>query len=512
MMKKCLGIALTVIVLSTSAVRAQSYAETALLFSRTQSAGSARIQAMGGAQTALGGDFSSALSNPAGLGMYNRSEFTFSPALSFYNTKATYDTRSGVSNPSVSESLTKFNIPGISYVMHLPSDKNGYVGGSFGISFSRTNDYNSDIRYNGVNTRNSITDFFIEQANGIPASAFDESAPLDVTDLAYWNYLIGPTIITDPNGFEDDYFTDAPSANQGNANSLQQEEIKTRRASNQWSFSYGGNYKDIFFFGGGIGLTTLRYTSEKTYSEDYRYSGGVEPIRQMTLNEALDIRGSGINATIGAIVRPVQFFQFGLSFTTPTFYQLTENYNARMNTSWNDFDYDDETTLNEVDDSTGPITSEYNLSTPLKLSAGFAFISKFGLLTVDVEKMNAGKAKYSSDIAGISYANENNEIRDLYKNAFSYRIGVEGRYESFRLRGGYGVQASSYQNNDLDNSVQTLSGGIGFRKKTFALDFAVINRKSESYYSPYTLFDGLEPVAKFKTNNLTTMLTFSLFF
>ncbi len=54
--------------------------------------------------------------------------------------------------------------------------------------------------------------------------------------------------------------------------------------------------------------------------------------------------------------------------------------------------------------------------------------------------------------------------------------------------------------------------GLGLRKKTFALDFAVINRTSETYYSPYTLLDGSEPVAKFKVNNLTTMLTLSLFF
>src|SRR6188768_3271591 len=109
MLKKCLGITLTVILLSNGSVLAQSYAETALLFSRTSAAGSARIQALGGAQIALGGDYSSALSNPAGLGMYNRSEFTFSPALSFYNIKTTYNTQSDLPNASMEESSTKFN-------------------------------------------------------------------------------------------------------------------------------------------------------------------------------------------------------------------------------------------------------------------------------------------------------------------------------------------------------------------------------------------------------------------
>ena len=69
---------------------AQSYVESALLFSRTRPGGSARIQGMGGSQIALGGDYSVGLSNPAGLGMYNRSEVTFTPGYSTYNTEADY--------------------------------------------------------------------------------------------------------------------------------------------------------------------------------------------------------------------------------------------------------------------------------------------------------------------------------------------------------------------------------------------------------------------------------------
>src|SRR5688572_10079125 len=97
------GATLSVILLSINFSWAQSYSESALLFSRTQPAGSARILSLGGTQTALGGDYSSALSNPAGLGMYNRSEFTFSPALTFYNTKTEFN------GTPTDESSSKFN-------------------------------------------------------------------------------------------------------------------------------------------------------------------------------------------------------------------------------------------------------------------------------------------------------------------------------------------------------------------------------------------------------------------
>ena len=53
----------------------------ALRFSQRSFGGTARIIGLGGAQVSLGGDISSALSNPAGLGFYNKSEVVFSPAI-----------------------------------------------------------------------------------------------------------------------------------------------------------------------------------------------------------------------------------------------------------------------------------------------------------------------------------------------------------------------------------------------------------------------------------------------
>ena len=79
-MKKIQGLLLAAtLMLTAGSVMGQTYSESALTFSRTLPAGSARILGMGGAQISLGGDYSSAYSNPAGLGMYNRSEFTISP-------------------------------------------------------------------------------------------------------------------------------------------------------------------------------------------------------------------------------------------------------------------------------------------------------------------------------------------------------------------------------------------------------------------------------------------------
>ena len=52
--------------------------EDALRYTRLGLQGSARIQGIGGAQSALGADISTMATNPAGLGMFRRSEANFS--------------------------------------------------------------------------------------------------------------------------------------------------------------------------------------------------------------------------------------------------------------------------------------------------------------------------------------------------------------------------------------------------------------------------------------------------
>ena len=62
----------------------------AALFSQTTPGGTARIQGLGGSQIALGADMSSIFSNPAGLGLFNKSVFSISPSYTFNNTKTDY--------------------------------------------------------------------------------------------------------------------------------------------------------------------------------------------------------------------------------------------------------------------------------------------------------------------------------------------------------------------------------------------------------------------------------------
>jgi hypothetical protein len=507
-MKFRVFIQLTSIVLSLSTeLAAQSFVENALLFGRTRPNGSARMQAIGGAQIALGGDFSSALSNPAGLGMYNRSEFTLSPGLNFYNTEADH------LGTSQKEATSKFTIPGLSYVFNSPNNKDGFWGGSFGISMTRTNDFNAFMRYSGDDNVSSIVDWFIQDAQGLSE---DDLLSSDFpTGLAYSNFL-----------FEDSTFYDGPQGYYFSVLGLypdpedirhlrRQGSIKTKGAQYQWSLAYGGNYKDKFFFGANVGISTLRYTFSSTYSESnffFELDPDFNPLDNLLLEETIDIEGTGVNLTLGVIFRPVDFLQVGASFATPTYYQITDSYFARFSTLWNNYDYLGTGTIlnSESFESFEPVIAEYNLTTPMKLSLGTAFfISNYGFISGDVEFINYRKAKYASDISGISFDGDNDAILASYQNTINYRIGAEFRLEAFRFRAGYNMQSNPYNTSTIDTnrSIETISAGIGMRLTKFFIDFALLHSMAESEYSPYVFQNNTGPRVGLNNALTTGMVT-----
>jgi hypothetical protein len=506
MKMKKIGITLAVILLSSSCgVFAQGYVESALLFSRTKPWGSARIQALGGSQVAIGGDYSSSISNPAGLGMFNRSEVTISTGLSFYNTQSKYN------GTTTNESSSKLNIPGISLVYNMPSEKdNGFVSSTIAISMSRTNDFNRPIKYEGDNNRSSIVESFIDDAWGTSTSQFEEGSYNynTPTGLAYYNYLVGPASVLDPANPDDEYFSDV----QGIRNH-QLEEFESKGSASQWNFSYGANYKDILFLGAGVGITSLKYRSHKEYSETY----DSDDIENMILKEDLNIQGTGVNLTLGVIVKPVDFFQFGASFTTPTYNVISEKYNASMSTRWNDFDYYGDGREILGDNTSDPVTldetiSDYSLTTPLKVSAGLAFISKYGFITADIEHSNPAKARYSATEGGLSFSQENDDIKAIYKRAITYRIGIEGRYDIFRLRGGYSLQGNTLSSNmNFNNEIQSITGGVGVRMSKFYIDLAIVRSTHNSFYNPY--YSSVEtPVVDLKNKVTNGVITAGFIF
>ncbi len=477
---------------AASTVMAQSYPEEALILSRTTPGGSARIQAMGGAQLALGGDISSAYANPAGLGMYNRSDVSLTLGLANPSFTSTY-----LGN-NMTSSLSNFMIPNGGIAFHASQDgSSGFWGGTLGISYNRISNFNETFSYQGTNPDNSIIDYFITDANGNDTgqfgnSGFQYNTP---TGLAYYNFLIGPQDILVPPGPSDQYFTDVTGIPQ------QSETVKNSGSQSQWNLSYGVNLNDKVFLGAGLGIVKARYERETTYTERFFDVGG--PMSEMQLKENVTIDGTGINFTAGVIARPFSSLQAGLSISTPTAFEIDDQYQASMSTSWNNFVYGPGDTLNNESASTDQVVSTYSLSTPWKIGLGLAyFFGKHGFLTTDVEWLNYSKTRFSGES---DWSLDNDDIDLLYRSVFNLRAGGEYRLNNYRFRAGYSYMPDPFKSpqNSIDRAIWSITTGVGYRVNKFYVDIAYIYSSGTASYNPYPF----SPVVSQKKTTPSILLT-----
>jgi len=157
-----------VIVLMSLTSLAQ-YADDALRFSQIYYQGTARSMAVGGAFGALGADFSTASTNPAGMGLFRKGEFIITPEVFNRNVSSVY-------NGSLSESSRAvFDLSNIGYVMVKElGNGTGWKFFQFGIGMNRLNNFNSSIFMQGDNIENSKLDVYAELADGKTVDELDD--------------------------------------------------------------------------------------------------------------------------------------------------------------------------------------------------------------------------------------------------------------------------------------------------------------------------------------------------
>ena len=110
-----------IVIFATTAIKSNAQNEIdALRYSTQNHFGTARHAAMAGAFGSLGGEFSALSSSPAGIGMYQFSEFTFTPSVSLNTNKSYYNqnnllaykTALSIENLGIVFSIPKINLIG----------------------------------------------------------------------------------------------------------------------------------------------------------------------------------------------------------------------------------------------------------------------------------------------------------------------------------------------------------------------------------------------------------------
>ncbi|MEP1033857.1 outer membrane protein transport protein [Ekhidna sp.] len=502
-------IAISFFLFSYSVVSNAQYFEDAHRFSRSNYGlgSTARMQAIGGAQIALGGDISSAISNPAGLGFFNKGVFVFTPSMDFINADTEFGIlRDGVAEFQNSEETFRnnFNFANIGTVINFTKGRftdDKFKGGSLAITLNRSNTYHLSRKYEGENGFNSIVDNILADAGTLDVNQLNE-----LGYAAFDQFLITPVT-----GGYDAFVGGFP---------IQYESIKERGSHYQMNIAWGGNYDDKLYFGGGMGLQFINYKQERSYEEFDFLQGNndLDSLNAIFIDDQIEVRGRGINFNFGTIFRPVEFLTIGASYTSPSFMSLDEESFVDLEADW-----DAGTTFTEtVDGETvtydlaniDPYQSDlfvnnYKLRTPSKVGVGIAaFIGKSGFITGDVEYIDYGSANLNSD--DFSTSADNDIIDDLYESVVNIRVGGEYRFDNFRLRAGYAFLPDPIKDYNLQDRTD-VTFGFGYRTLDYFLDFAVVSSKTQREATPY--FSELnQPFSRTDIRRTTVSVTLGLNF
>jgi hypothetical protein len=261
----------------------------------------------------------------------------------------------------------------------------------------------------------------------------------------------------------------------GFTSALQRKSIETDGSMNEWVLSGGMNVSDRFYFGATLGFPYIRYFRTSTYTEINQNTE--KDLKEFTLRESLETKGSGFNIKIGTIAKVTPWLRLGLAYHSPSWYNnMHDGWNSRMIAYYSNGD--------KFDVSSPNGNYEYKLQTPGKAIGSIALLfANRGLISADYEYIDYSGAKLRAGDYG--FYDENSAIKDNYTSVGNLRLGTEWRVGLMQVRGGYSNYGSPFKSGVNDAKLQTYSAGFGFRAEAYYFDAAFAWSKSTSDYYLY---------------------------
>lgn len=453
-------------------VAAQETYENANLTS-TDLNGTARYVGMGGAMEALGADVSTIGSNPAGIGLFRRSQLSVSGGLLMQSngkeygdgkkTNASFDQIGFVYTTRASRG-SNLNF-GFNYTKGKNFDFLLNASGKLGNGSQNNQSYLKHVlgseNYGGFDVRkkdDAYIGFASPQANFV-------SWTWNQLDYLYFNTLLPDA-------------TTAGKFNNYLADSYTFDKASTGYVGN-YDFNISGSIQDQFYLGLTFGLKDVHYDSESRYNE--RLSNGVGDVSVLDIRR---INGTGFDITAGIIVRPIASspFRIGAYVKTPTWYDLTTSNVTRIDRNTN--------TGGKNDWGKVPNSYDYKLWTPWKfgLSLGHTVGNYLALgLTYEFEdhstldsRINDGG--YYNDYYGTYYETSsadksmNKHTKQALKGVSTLKMGAEYKPTSnLALRLGYNYISPKY-NKDAQKDPTIVSPGSAYSSSTDFVNWDSTNR------------------------------------
>lgn len=263
--------------------------------------GSARYIGMGGAMDALGADISTIGTNPAGIGLFRKNQFSGSLSVNIQEGGKTFQ----------DGSKTHVSFDQMGFVYSTPSGKTGFI--NFAFNYHKNRNFNYVLSaVNALNGSAQNRQTVLKDMNGL----FNGRYPLAYSqlDLLYEDNMV---LETDPETGQE-YVVDYAGIG------YEFDRAHTGYIS-EFDFNLSGNINNRVYLGLTVGVNYVNY---KGYSEYYETLNSTE-ISDVLITDNQKITGYGYNVKAGVIFRPIAEspFRIGASVATPTFYRLTtENY------------------------------------------------------------------------------------------------------------------------------------------------------------------------------------------
>lgn len=490
--------------------------------SKNDLTGTARSVAMGGAFGALGGDISGIKINPAGIGVYSKSEIV--TTLDFQNAK----TETNMNMGKLDESKFKFSFDNLAFVTSLQtySDVAPYV--NFGFSFNRLKNFNRKFTSEGSDFSNSLTDYMAVSSGGYPSNVLSMQNNEYAWDhqwlsvLGYNSFLINEST---PNSGS--YL----SSTDGRGIELGRLLWREKGYIDSYDFNFGTTFADMLSVGMTISVTDINYRIYTMYTEEFGNNRGYD------LQNNTKTEGGGYQVALGLIFKPVDALRIGAAYHSPTWYKMTDYYNARIDHDITGLSTDPEYKKGWV--ASPDAAFDYKLYTPDKWTFSLAgVIGQTAIISADYELTNYKNMKLrdrNSDNLVYDHnmlIEPNKSIKQDFKAASTLRLGAEVRFTpQFSGRVGYAWMQSplnkdfkdylwgaeivgSIPHYILDGDTHHFTYGLGYRfSRNFYTDIAFVmkTQKSDLYYFPKLFLDDKVAVqaekSSLKTNTFQGLLT-----
>lgn len=528
---------LSLIVLISGFVSGQNIPEV-LQYSTDDMIGTARYKAMSGAFGALGGDFSAIGLNPAGSAVFAGSEigFTFGDmSLKNENTYLGTKANNKSSDFNVGQFGVVFTIPtdnqnsewkkftlGFNYQTTKNFDANDlkFIGNSssnlgdyfrhFASGISQQDLILEDLKKGVVIGHNTLSELYadmgfsnnrvalrnallghyaglIAPANGYSIQLLLPSSNQYITSSNYTDFLSGLTTaeqteinnITDVDKkvstlreiIADKIINETNYVNNTISPTKQNFEKITEGGIRKYNFNFGTQYGDNLFLGINLNSHTINYTEIKKLQEVYS-SGDIASANYTTEKKTT---GSGFSFQIGAIAKATANLRLGVSYESPTWYSLENEFHQRLSTN-----------RSIASPNFYPI-SKYKFRTPSSWTGSIAYVfGKNAILSLDYIYKGYGNIYFRSDYLKA----ENDIIANELTDTNAIRLGGEYRFvfnqkNSLSLRAGYRYEQSPYKNTKFIGDLNGYSFGIGYAFSGLRFDVSYDVAKQANQYQMY---------------------------